>query len=179
MFHIFRHDAVNEELTVCGVPFGVCRENGVVRKVEGNHLTADGCFETLYFLGMSTDSWKCSEWWAQTEVQYDASIRLFFGDRVGRIRLIFDDRTEELISVIFGVNAFNYNLYFRPKAHEGDLSSFGAPYNEPFKSDPNARKLLEDALVMTENTSENAEKMTKWVSRLMQPSPSRLRTAKS
>ena len=44
MFHIFRHDAVNEELTVCGVPFGVCRENGVVRKVEGNHLTADGCF---------------------------------------------------------------------------------------------------------------------------------------
>ena len=163
MFHIFRHDAVNEELTVCGVPFGVCRENGVVRKVEGNHLTADGCFETLYFLGMSTDSWKCSEWWAQTEVQYDASIRLFFGDRVGRIRLIFDDRTEELISVIFGVNAFNYNLYFRPKAHEGDLSSFGAPYDEPFKSDPNARKLLEDALVMTENTSENAEKMTKWV----------------
>ena len=163
MFQIFRHDAVNEELTVCGVPFGVCRENGVVRKVEGNHLTADGCFETLYFLGMSTDSWKCSEWWAQTEVQYDASIRLFFGDRVGRIRLIFDDRTEELISVIFGVNAFNYNLYFRPKAHEGDLSSFGAPYDEPFKSDPNARKLLEDALVMTENTSENAEKMTKWV----------------
>ena len=163
MFQVFKHPAINEELTVCGVPFGICRQDGVVRKVEGNHLPVDGCYETLYFLGMSTDSWQCSEWWAQTEVQYDASIRLFFGDRVGRIRLIFDDRTEELISVIFGVNAFNYNLFFRPKPHEGNLMSFGAPYDEPFKSDPHARKLLEDALVMTENTAEDAEKVTKWV----------------
>ena len=99
MFQVFKHPAINEELTVCGVPFGICRQDGVVRKVEGNYLPVDGCYETLYFLGMSTDSWQCSEWWAQTEVQYDASIRLFFGDRVGRIRLIFDDRTEELISV--------------------------------------------------------------------------------
>lgn len=163
MFQVFKHPAINEELTVCGVPFGICRQDGVVRKVEGNYLPVDGCYETLYFLGMSTDSWQCSEWWGQTEVQYDASIRLFFGDRVGRIRLIFDDRTEELISVIFGVNAFNYNLFFRPKPHEGNLMSFGAPYDEPFKSDPHARKLLEDALVMTENTAEDAEKVTKWV----------------
>ncbi|MCQ2428871.1 MAG: hypothetical protein MJ192_00935 [Clostridia bacterium] len=153
----------NEELTVCGVPFSVERRDGVVRKLEGNHVLADGCFETLYFLGMSTDSWQCSEWWGQTEVQYDASIRLFFGDRVGRIRLIFDDRTEELISVLFGVNAFNYNLFFKPQDKEGNLMSFGAPYDEPFKSDPAARALLNAALCMTENTSADAEKMTKWV----------------
>lgn len=153
----------NEELAVCGVPFSVHREGGVVRRLEGNNVLTDGCFETLYFLGMSTDSWQCSEWWAQTEVQYDASIRLFFGDRVGRIRLIFDDRTEELISVLFGVNAFNYNLFFRPQDKEGNLMSFGAPYDEPFKSDPDARALLDAALCMTENTSPDAEKMTKWV----------------
>lgn len=163
MFEIIRHPAINEELTVCGVPFGVCRTDGVVRKVEGNHLPVEGSFETLYFLGMSTDSWQCSEWWAQTEVQYDASIRLFFGDRVGRIRLVYDDRTEDLISVIFGVNAFNYNLFFKQKDYEGNLMSFGAPYDEPFKSDPRARALLDAALVMTENTSDTAEKMTKWV----------------
>lgn len=153
----------NDDLSVCGVPFSVHREGGVVRRMEGNHVLADGCFETLYFLGMSTDSWQCSEWWAQTEVQYDASIRLFLGDRVGRIRIIFDDRTEELISVLFGVNAFNYNLFFKPQEKEGNLMSFGAPYDEPFRSDPAARALLDAALCMTENTSPDAEKMTKWV----------------
>lgn len=159
----YRNPSANEALTACGVPFDVERRDGTVRKLEGNHILLEGQFETLYFLGMSTDSWQCSEWWAQTEVLYDASIRLFFGDRVGRIRIAFDDGNEELISVIFGVNAFNYNLYFRPLPHEGNLMSFGAPYDEPFRSDPGAKTLLDAALCMTENTDPAAEKMTKWV----------------
>ena len=123
MYTYLNHPNATEALTVCGVPFMVRRENGLVTKiqapcmtsdaVDANFVTADESFDTLCFLGMSTDSWQCSEWWAQTEVQYDASTRLFFGDRVGRIRLLFSDRTEELISVIFGVNAFNYNLLFQ------------------------------------------------------------------
>ena len=55
MFQVFKHPAINEELTVCGVPFGICRQDGVVRKVKGNYLPVDGCYETLYFLGMSTE----------------------------------------------------------------------------------------------------------------------------
>ena len=42
MFQVFKHPAINEELTVCGVPFGICRQDGVVRKVEGNYLPVDG-----------------------------------------------------------------------------------------------------------------------------------------
>jgi len=163
MFQKFLHPAINEELTVCGVPFGVCRQDGIVRMVKGNHLLGEGYFETLYFLGMSTDSWKGSDWWGQTEVLYDASTRLFFGDRVGHINVIFDDCTEERISVIFGVNAFNYNLFFRSNPREGNYRTYDAPYDDPFRSDSGARKLLEDALIMTENTADTAEKVTKWV----------------
>ncbi len=163
LFYKLPYHKANEQLTVCGIPFDVHREGGVVRRVEGNHLLAGQYFETLYFLGMSTDLWLCSDWWGQTEVMYDTSIRLFFGDRIARIRLIFADRSEELISVIYGVNAFNYNLFFPVKAHEGDLRAFSGPYDEPFRSDPKARKLLDDALMMCENTEVSAEKLTKWV----------------
>ncbi len=171
MYYCF--DQKNREipLTVCNVPFRVSHRDGKVAPIDTHNVVFDageaggkqGCFSRLWFLGMSTDSWQCSEWWAQTEVQYDASIRLFFGDRVGRIRILFEDRTEELISVIFGVNAFNYNLYFGQKPNENLFGCFAAPYDEPFRSDPNAKKLLNDALVMTENASPDAEKMTKWV----------------
>ena len=44
--------------------------SSVVRKVDGKHLITDGCYEALYFLGMSTDSPQCSDWWARTEVSY-------------------------------------------------------------------------------------------------------------
>ena len=73
---------------------------------------------------MATESWQCSEWWGQQEVLYDHSTRLFFGDRIGNFRIVFDDETMELVSVIFGVNAFNYNLFYKPKPHEGNLMSF-------------------------------------------------------
>lgn len=79
-----------------------------------------------------------------------------------RIRVIFEDRTEDLISVIFGVNAWNYNLYYRPKEEE-QLMAFDAPYQEPFVSDPNAKTLKDAAMKLMENTSESAEKCTKWV----------------
>lgn len=166
MYYYFRENENTDKIDVCGIPFAVRRSEGKVSKIEGNNVRTENCegyFSKLYFLGMSTESWQCSEWWGQTEVQYDESTRLFFGDRVGRIRIIFTDRTEELISVIFGVNAFNYNLFFKQKPNEGLFGDFGSPYDEPFRSDANARKLLDNALIMYENKSDNAEKMTKWV----------------
>lgn len=71
-------------------------------------------------------------------------------------------KPEDLISVIFGVNAWNYNLYYRPKEEE-QLMAFDAPYQEPFVSDPNAKALKDAAMKLMENTSESAEKCTKWV----------------
>ena len=172
MYTFLNHPNATEALTVCHVPFMVRRENGLVTRIQApcmspdgaqsNFVNADGSFDTLYFLGMSTDSWQCSEWWAQQEVLYDASTRLFFGDRIGRIRLLFSDRTEELISVIFGVNAFNYNLFFRAKPQE-NIPCYAAPYQMPFSTDPAAKDLLDASLAMTENKEESAEKMTKWV----------------
>jgi len=166
LYTCFENPDQNQTLTVCGVPFAVTVSEGKVAKIASDRVqppSGEGCYSKLYFLGMSTDHWQCSDWWAQTEVQYDASLRLFFGDRIGRIRIVFTDQTEELVSVIFGVNAFNYSLFFKAKPHEKLDNCFGAPYDEPFRSDPAARRLLEDALIMTENTADTAEKMTKWV----------------
>jgi hypothetical protein len=161
MFHVYENESLNEKLEVRGIPFSVKRENGVVAKLPSS-IGFDARCEMLFFLGMSTDSWQCSEWWGQQEVYYDYSTRLFFGDRVGRIRVLYDDRTEELISVIFGVNCWNYNLFFKPKPHE-NIMHFSAPYDEPFRSDPEARKILEESLRLMENTDEACEKATKWV----------------
>ena len=115
MFYQYQQTEKPETLEVCGIPFSVSRnERGVVRKIDRETLAFPAACEALFFLGMATDSDYCSEWWAQNEAMYDHSIRLFLGDRLMRIRVIFEDRTEDLISVIFGVNAWNYNLYYRP-----------------------------------------------------------------
>lgn len=162
MFYMYKNENLNEEMSVHEVPFSVKRENGVVTKLP-NEIAFNAQCEMLFFLGMSTDSWQCSEWWGQQEIFYDHTARLYFGDRVGRIKIIYTDKTEDLISVIFGVNAWNYNLYFKTKPHEGNMLSFFAPYDEPFRSDPKAKELLMNCLRMMENTDDTAEKATKWV----------------
>lgn len=162
-FVLYQSPAARERVTACGVPFTVERRGGTVRALPDGEAAFAGRFRTLFFLGMSTQDPCCCEWWGQAETLYDASPRLFFGDRVGRIRLVFADRTEELISVIFGVNAMPYEQLFRPLPHEDASMSFGAPYAEPFLSDPAARALLTDALWMTKNDDPAAEKATRWV----------------
>ena len=52
--------------------------------------------------------------------------------------------------------------FFRAKPQE-NIRCYAAPYRMPFSTDPSAKKLLDEALVMTENKDESAEKMTKWV----------------
>ena len=163
MYSFAENKNANRDLTVLGIPFRVQEKDGKIEKLADGSVSLSGKYSTLYFLGMSTDSWQCSEWWGQQEVLYDHTTRLFFGDRIGHFRIIFDDRTMELVSVIFGVNAFNYNLYFKPKPNEGSLMSFEAPYDEPFRSDAEAKKLLDDALILNENTASDAEKASKWI----------------
>lgn len=163
MYKFAENKNANRDLTVLGIPFRVQEKDGKIEKISDESLSLRGSFTSIYFLGMATDSWQCSEWWGQQEVLYDHTTRLFFGDRIGHFRIIFDDKTMELVSVIFGVNAFNYNLYFKPKPNEGNLMSFEAPYDEPFKSDKDAKKLLDDALILSENVSDDAEKASKWI----------------
>ena len=163
MFYQYQQKEESEPLTVCGIPFSVTRNpRGIVQKIGNETLPFPAACEALFFLGMATDSDYCSEWWAQNEALYDHSVRLFIGDRLMRIRVIFEDRTEELISVLFGVNAWNYNLFYRPKEEE-QLLSFDAPYQEPFLSDPHAKALKDASLKLMENTETSAEKCTKWV----------------
>ena len=162
-FFQFQQEGSNEELTVCGIPFSVKKdENGVVQKVQQDQLDCPAACDTLFFLGMATDANGCSEWWAQQEVMYDYSDRVFIGDRLMRIHVLFEDKTEELISVIFGVNAWNYNLYCRLQDRER-LPAWDGPYEEPFASDPEAKAMKEKSLRLMENTSPEAQKCTKWV----------------
>lgn len=151
------------EIKVCGVPFLV-RKNGkgVAEKLAETPYPFGGSSEILYFLGMSSESEYSSEWWAQNEVQYDHSIRVFLGDRLARIHVTYTDRAEDLISVIFGVNCWNYNLYYKPRPEEG-LMSFEAPYQEPFSTDPAAMELLKRSLKLAENTADDAVRATKFV----------------
>ncbi|MBO7503624.1 MAG: hypothetical protein J6U38_04575 [Clostridia bacterium] len=163
MYRFAENPNADSEISVLGIPFRVFKNGGRIERFAGGPVQIEGRFTSLYFLGMATESWQCSEWWGQQEVLYDHSTRLFFGDRIGNFRIVFDDETMELVSVIFGVNAFNYNLFYKPKPHEGNLMSFEAPYDEPFRSDENARRLLDEALVLNENTADDAEKGSKWV----------------
>ncbi|MBQ5930139.1 MAG: hypothetical protein IIX02_05035, partial [Clostridia bacterium] len=55
----------------------------------------------------------------------------------------------------------NYDLFCEPGKKENRC--FKAPYDEPFRSDANARKLLEDSLHLMQNDAEDYEKNTKWV----------------
>lgn len=154
-----------EELTVQGIPFRVTRENKVIAGISiGDELPFPGKYEALFFLGMATRIGEGSEWWGPAERNYDFTQRLFFGDRIGQIHIIYEDGTQEIASVIFGVNAWNYDLFEPVKEWEADqIVTWSGPHREPFASDPEAEKLRLAALHMLENTGENAEKASKWV----------------
>ena len=106
MYRFAENPNADSEISVLGIPFRVFKNGGRIERIAGGPVQIEGRFTSLYFLGMATESWQCSEWWGQQEVLYDHSTRLFFGDRIGNFRIVFDDETLELVSVIFGVNAF-------------------------------------------------------------------------
>lgn len=152
----------NERLEIKGIPFRVKRTDGVVKPMEGHILPVEGKFEALFFLGMSVNSWGCSEWWGPKPAYYDPSERAFFGDTMGRLRIVYEDNTQASIPLIFGVNCFNYELYCG--SHEREhLPTFDAPYQEPFRSDAEAGKLLEDSLILMDNDDPEREKYTRWI----------------
>ncbi|HEY0828585.1 MAG TPA: hypothetical protein VGE40_10850 [Bacilli bacterium] len=118
--------------------------------VPGTYKVEDK-FDRLFFLGMTTDKPEGSEWWGQAERYHAHQNRLFIGDRLGRINIVYEDKTMSVFPLIFGVNIWPYDLFTPAQPDEEGVNDFGGPYSEPFESDPDARKILEEALLLVEN----------------------------
>ncbi len=165
-FVLSDHDEGNEIVRHHDIPFSVRKMEGRVCPIKNSKNGINGAHsvqmgencDALFFLGMTTEGPECSEWWGQSERFYYHGARLFIGDRLGRINIIYDDATMETIPVIFGVNIWPYELVETLKENENGLNTYGGPYSEPFLSDRNARKLRNNSLVLMENDSEKCMK---------------------
>lgn len=159
---MFDMKTAGQEIRALGIPFQVCRGEETIQDI-GNELQINQQYACLYFLGMSLRSWQCSEWWGQQETAGDYSPRIFVGDTVSKLIIEYEDATQEYVPLIFGVNVWNYDLYFGAKPWEKGIMAFDAPYDEPMRSDEKAAKLFQDCLKMRLNADEASEKATKWV----------------
>jgi hypothetical protein len=138
-----------------GIPFTVIQtEKGFANLAStADPLLVKGHDETvqnIFFLGMVTEKTECSAWWGPTERWYAYNNRMFIGDQVGKIFIVYSDTTADVIPIIFGVNLWNYELLNQVKPGEKYLTFWGA-YPEPFKSDLHAKALLDSSLVLMEN----------------------------
>lgn len=144
-----------EILEFKGIPFQVSRKDGVMQAIPYfTQVEVNEACQAVFFLGMTTERPEGSEWWGQNERYYYHAARLFIGDDLGRINIIYSDNTMETIHVIFGVNAWNYDLFEEPMESEKGLNQYWGPYPEPFKSDKNAAALLDQSLVLMKNAAE-------------------------
>jgi hypothetical protein len=100
---------------------------------------------------MVTEKPEGSAWWGPTERYYAYNNRLFIGDQLGKIFIVYRDTTVDVIPIIFGVNLWNYELLNVAKKSENYLNTYRGPYPEPFLSDHNAKALLDSSLVLMEN----------------------------
>jgi len=150
-----------EQVDFHGVPFQVFRNAGRVEAWAGRRAELDvtvGPCRAVFLLGMTTAAAEGCEWWAQNERYHYQGARLFLGDRLGQIRFLYDDRKLEVIPIIFGVNAWPYELFEQIKPHEKGLKTYGGPSREPFASDRQARRLLEESLCLRPNDAEKGMK---------------------
>jgi hypothetical protein len=156
-YQVLPEHAVNtKNLRFHGIPFRVIQtEKGYANLassaepivVTGQHQAVQAAF----FLGMVTEKPEASAWWGPTERWYAYNNRLFIGDQVGRIFIVYGDTTADVIPVIFGVNLWNYELLNKVKTSEDYLNTYGGPWQEPFLSDRQAKALLDSSLVLMEN----------------------------
>jgi hypothetical protein len=148
-----------ETISLHDIPFSVKKENGVIQKEKiPSEIPVDQKCAALCFLGMTTDAPEGSEWWGINERHYYYGARVFIGDYLGQIRIVYGSDSMDIIPMIFGVNVWNYELLTEVKAEEKDLKTYGGPYTEPFQSDPNAKKLLDNSLVLLENKEQKFAK---------------------
>ena len=144
------HDIVKN---VLGIPFRIQYDGDRATAFDTNAVVPapeQAAWRYVSLAGMVGRSGWCSEWWGQNEPNGCCNKRLFIGDRLGFVQVVHTDRTQETVELIFGLNVWNYDLFIGPKPYETWINAFEAPYDEPFRSDPAARALLDDALVLHE-----------------------------
>jgi hypothetical protein len=156
-YHVMPPDAgETREVLFHGIPFRVeDTEKGYRNMFAGRYEVNETCIEkpvhAVFFLGMVTEKPEASEWWGPTERWYAFNNRLFIGDQLGKIFIVYRDTTVDVIPIIFGVNLWNYELLSRTRKSEGYLNTYGGPYPEPFQSDMQAKSTLDASLHLMEN----------------------------
>ena len=101
-----------ESLQVFGVPFRVTREAGRVMPLPyGQPLAVNTRAKTLFFLGMVTQVASGEIGWTG-ERHYAFQNKLYLGDLIGRINLLYKGNQLDVIPLIFGVNVWNYCLLY-------------------------------------------------------------------
>ena len=87
-------------ILIDNVPFGLEKgKDGWIplqSEVELEVDSKESC-DYLLFTGMVTQYGVASEWWGPSEFWYDNSIRLFLGDLMGQLRIIYDSRAVKCI----------------------------------------------------------------------------------
>jgi hypothetical protein len=154
-----------ETLSVRGVPFHTVREGGRVAALPyGVELPVGSAageqVDALFFLGMVTRARSGECGWAG-ERFYGYQRKLYLGDVLGRIHLLYDGNIMDAIPLIFGVNVWTYETFTLVQPHEQPAFPVFAPYREPLDSDPAAASLFHDSLLLHEN--ETGEKYTRYV----------------
>lgn len=139
-------------VTLHGIPF--------LKSTEPRNLVP-GLYQTratlsaVILAGMTTASPEASDRWGMNEPAHAYEGRLFIGDRLGRVIVRYTDDTLEQLPILFGVNAWPYELFTSPQSGEQSLLNTSAlkagPYREPFATDPAAAALLASSLRNLEN----------------------------
>jgi hypothetical protein len=139
-----------------GIPFAVEPAGKGYKNLFPQFLDVDQMYQqdtvrAVFCLGMVTDRPEGSEWWGPAERWHAHHLRLFIGDQLGKIFIVYSDTTVDVIPIIFGVNLWNYELFTQVSPTENYLNTYGGPYPEPFLSDGNARSMLDASLRLMDN----------------------------
>jgi hypothetical protein len=151
-----KHAGNTVDLNLHGIPFKVIQTDrgyaNLASSAESMVVANQPLpVQAIFFLGMVTEKPEASAWWGPTERWYAYNNRIFIGDQPGKIFIVYQDTTADVVPVIFGVNLWNYELLNEVKDSEGYLTTYWGPYPEPFQSDRRARALLDSSLVLMGN----------------------------
>ncbi len=141
-----------DRVTLHGIPF---LKSAEPRNLVPGLYPANATLSAVILAGMTTANPEASDRWGMNEPAHAYEGRLFIGDRLGRVIIRYSDDTLEQVPVLFGVNAWPYELFTRLQSSEQALLNTNAlkagPYGEPFASDSSAAALLASSLRNLEN----------------------------
>lgn len=136
------------------IPFLFDIKDGEIQPMLNNYIYPSGQSKPskyLAFAGIVLERAQGSEWWGIQEYEGDYSERIFYGDVLGYLRVVYSRNGIDYIPLVYGVSAYNYDLHYTPQEHEKSINGFWGPYNSPFDNDEKAKKLLDESLLLNEN----------------------------